>query len=142
MADADDDNSRRDGDRAAPSAPLFMMTESDLDELEVAEPEIWVNPPPSETRALLDSLQEMLSHGKRRVVLSGALLGGLVAGSIIVLFILKLGLNTTMTRSAAIETAVIASTITALFTFTAVEVFSPGRHRINDWVVKFKSSLR
>lgn len=142
MTEADDDDQRRDGDRATRSAPLFMITESDLKELEAVEAETSVEAPSGETRALLDSLQEMLNRGKRRMVLAGAILGGIVAGSTIALFLLKLGLHATMTRSSAIEITVIASTITVLFTFSAVASFPLERRWIDDWVVKFKSSLR
>lgn len=142
MTEADDDDPRRDGDRAARSVPLFMITESDLKELEAVDAETSVEAPPGETRALLDSLQDMLNRGKRRMVLSGALLGGLVAASIIALFVLKLGLHATMTRSSAIEVALIASTITLLFTLSVVASLPLERRWIDDWVVKFKSSLR
>ena len=140
MDEADDKKARRDGKRAGWSAP-FLLTESDLKELEISEIESAASSPPSEARVLLDSLQAMLDRGQQRMVLSGAILGGLVAGVIIVLFILKLGLHSSMTQSSAIETVLIAAVITALFTCAAVAALPLERRQIDDWLAKFEGSL-
>lgn len=140
MDEADDNPRRGDGAVARP-VPL-SITESDLEELEVSEVEIPTASPPSETRTLLDALPALLDRGQRRWVLIGGLLGGFVAVGIASLFIMKLGVQASMSRAAAIEAGLIACAITAMFTCAGVAASPFHQKPIDDWLEKLRSSLR